>query len=112
MSKSILLSFSAAVLLSGAALAAEPANLPENVVVRHTDVAFGDLDLNSEAGVAALVGRLQVASKAVCGPLPSGYGAQRTYEDSTYKSCKQGAVADALSKLGGKVPAAYRTAAK
>lgn len=112
MSKSILLSLSAAVLLSGAALAAEPAALPDNVVVRHTDVAFGDLDLNSEAGVAALVSRLHVASRSVCGPTPMSVGATSNFEKASYKTCREMAFADALSKLGNKVPAAYRTAAK
>lgn len=107
MTKNILLSLSAAVVFSCAAFAGSA-----DVTERQTKVAFGDLNLNSEAGVTALFERLSDASKTVCGPLPSTLGPARAFEEASYKSCKAAAFHDAVVKLGDKVPSSYRTAAK
>lgn len=118
MSKSILFSLTAAVLLSGAALAGSAATVPAHMAddvtfqERHTQVAFGDLDLNSEAGVAALFDRLHMASTEVCGSVPSISGPARDFEIASYNSCKETAFTAALAQVGSKVPAVYRTAAK
>lgn len=118
MSKSILFSLTAAVLLSGAALAGSPASVPAGQAgdvtyqERHTQVAFGDLDLNSEAGVAALFDRLHMASTEVCGSVPSISGPARDFEVTSYNKCKSAAFTEALAKVGSQVPAVYRTATK
>lgn len=107
MTKTILLSLSAAVVFSCAAFAGS-----SDVTERHTKVAYGDLNLNSEAGVTALFVRLNDASKTVCGPLPNAFGPTRAYEETSYKACKAAAFRDAVVLLGDKVPSDYRTAAK
>lgn len=101
MMKKIMLSLAAAAVLSGTAFAE-----PTVVTKRHTTVAYGDLNLDSEAGVAVLYERLRVASKEVCGATP-GVG-DNQFNIAAYDSCTSGAVSRAVSDLGDKIPAAYR----
>jgi UrcA family protein len=59
---------------------------PGSYQVRQTTVTFGDLDLTTGAGAAALLGRLQSAAGSVCG----------NSVDSKVVRCRKWAVYDAV----------------
>jgi UrcA family protein len=44
----------------------------DDVVIQQTQVRYADLDLSSEAGVQALIGRIEAAAEAVCRARPPG----------------------------------------
>lgn len=101
MMKKVMFSIAAVAVLSGAAMAD-----PTIVTKRQTTVGYSDLNLNSEAGVAVLYERLRVASKSVCGAVPSG--ADSAYDVKSYDACTSNALARALDDMGGKIPADFR----
>jgi UrcA family protein len=79
----------AALALSGAAAAGSP--LTESRVVR-----YGDLDLNSRAGVLSLHKRIRNAAESVCGNLNSRIaGVKDVYDD-----CVKEAVNDGVAAVG------------
>lgn len=62
---------------------------------RHKTVSYGDLNLGSKSGQAALVRRIKVASRDVCSPEPTGMSDRKDYA-----KCYDSAVSGALSDLG------------
>ncbi|HEV7606722.1 MAG TPA: UrcA family protein [Steroidobacteraceae bacterium] len=79
----------AALALSGAAAAGSP--LTESVVVR-----YGDLDLNSRAGVVGLHKRIHNAAESVCGNLSSRVMGLR----EVYDECVKEAVDNSIAAVG------------
>lgn len=63
--------------------------------VRKVTVRYGDLDLSSRQGAAALYHRIGIAAEEVCGPF-EGRDLARTFR---YRACKQRAIADAVSRV-------------
>jgi UrcA family protein len=59
------------------------------------EVYYGDLDLDSKAGVTALQARLARAARQVCG----GYERVRLEEASWQKQCREKAIADAVAAV-------------
>lgn len=88
--KSIALSAVAAVLLSGAAQAAEVETL--SVVV-----PYGDLDLTTEAGQAALDSRIDAAVDEVCAK-PAMIRDLKAID--AWAKCRKGAEASAAEQIG------------
>src|SRR5688500_14189417 len=88
--KSIKILLAAAALsVSGLATAAAPDTL--SVTVR-----FGDLNLNSKAGIASLHKRIRNAAESVCGPLESrilGF-------NDEFETCVEDAVARGVAAVG------------
>jgi UrcA family protein len=78
----------AALTLSGFAAAGSHVN---SVVVR-----YGDLNLNSQAGIARLHKRLRNAAESVCSQLET----TTLSLNEPYKKCVAGAVAGAVAKVG------------
>ena len=85
-----LLPVAAALAFSGLAHAGTPKNLP-SVVVK-----FGDLSLDSKAGVATLHSRLRNAAATVCGPLNSRVLGLR----DQYEQCVSDAVTQSVAAVG------------
>jgi UrcA family protein len=88
--------------LTSAVLAASPAAVfaatPSSVQVR-----LNDLDLASEAGHAALIGRVRLAAAAVCG----GDEAHRSLGDlHTYLTCRSETIANAMPQLNAAIASA------
>ena len=83
--KSLILALSAAILFSSAAVAGD--------VVRQTSVSFGDLNLASKDGVAALHTRLVAAAEQVCAD------SKDTTQAPFYNECRQKAVQQAIYKV-------------
>ncbi len=79
--KSLILALSAAALFSSAAVAGD--------VVRQTSVPFGDLNLASKDGVAALHTRLAAAADQVCADSKETTQAP-FYDEGRQKAVKQG----------------------
>ena len=79
----------AALMLSGVASAEIRTN--PGVVVR-----YGDLNLNTQAGVSRLHKRLKNAAVSVCTPLESGFLEKRSQHDQ----CVAEAIADSVAKVG------------
>ena len=86
----IALSVFAAVLLSGAAHAAEAETLS-------VTVPYGDLDLTTEAGKATLDGRIEASVKEVC-PRPDYYRDLKAIDE--WAKCRKGAEASAAEQIG------------
>jgi UrcA family protein len=61
----------------------------------HSIVKYGDLDLSSPQGAAALYSRIQKAAGSVCWRMYDSDFAYRANKDA----CLQGAIADAVSKV-------------
>ncbi len=81
------------ILFVGALQAAE---ISDNyVVVQTREVFYGDLDLQSEAGVARLHARIKGAAKSVCGD--DGFAPIATYV--AREKCRAKAIADAVSDV-------------
>ena len=80
----------AALALSGLAQAGTPRDLP-SVVVK-----YGDLSLDSKAGIAALHSRLKTAAALVCSPLNSRVLGLR----DQYEHCVSDAVAQSVAAVG------------
>ncbi|HWN46202.1 MAG TPA: UrcA family protein [Steroidobacteraceae bacterium] len=78
----------AALAISGIAAAGSPDS--QSVVVR-----YGDLNLNSQAGVKSLHKRIRNAAESVCSELSSSVLSLR----STYEQCIDQAVADGVSAV-------------
>jgi UrcA family protein len=83
-----LLPLAAALVVSGLANAGTPKDLP-SVVVK-----YGDLNLESKAGVASLHARLRSAAKQVCSPLDSRVLGLREEYDSCVSEALTKSVAD------------------
>jgi len=82
-----------ALAVSGIATAAMPK--AEGVVVH-----FGDLNLNSEAGVASLYKRIRNAAESVCSPLDYGIlGLRGAYGDCVKEATNNGVAAVANPNL-------------
>jgi UrcA family protein len=78
----------AALAISGIAAAGSPDS--HSVVVR-----YGDLNLNSQAGVKSLHKRIRNAAESVCSELSSSFLSLR----NTYEQCIDQAVADGVSAV-------------
>lgn len=78
---------------------AAPAFARENVVTRHVDVEYSDLNLNSEAGRETLKERIELAVVAACGPR-----AGRPFNEVV--QCRREARADVYARSTGEVRAA------
>jgi hypothetical protein len=85
-----LLPLAAALALSGYASASTPKNLP-SVVVK-----YGDLNLDSEAGVKKLHARLRNAAERVCSPLDSRVLGLR----EQYERCVTDAITQSVTAVG------------
>lgn len=75
--------------LSGLAVAGAPD--VNSVVVR-----YGDLDLDSQAGIARLHKRIRNAAESVCGPLETRILGLR----EAYESCVDAALTDGIAAVG------------
>jgi UrcA family protein len=85
-----LLPVAAALALSGLANAATPQDLP-SVIVK-----YGDLNLNTQAGIKNLHSRLRYAAEQVCSPLNSRVLGLR----DQYEQCVSDAVAQSVAEVG------------
>lgn len=76
---------------------AAPAASAQQRVHAQVTVSYGDLDLTKEAGIGALMDRLDKASAKVCGGRPSkgAYG-----QISSFKTCRDAAIEDAVRRIG------------
>lgn len=79
-----------------ASLAVYADNAPVQRPVRSTTVQFGDLDLDSSGGVAALYHRISLAAEHVCG---SRAFTGIYYTLSDYRSCVADATQNAVTSL-------------
>jgi len=70
---------------------------------RHLTVAYGDLDLNKEAGAQALIARLKSAGQQVCGETPDSRDIKNR---ARYQACVKAAVDDAVARLATPMVAA------
>ena len=83
----------AALVLAGAATASQ--RNVDGVVVR-----YGDLNLNSQTGVASLHKRIRNAAKSVCGPLDSRIlGLRDGYDNCVTEAVQNGVAAVANANL-------------
>ncbi len=85
-----LLPVAAALAISGLAQAGTPRDLP-SVVVK-----YGDLSLNSKAGIATLHSRIKNAAQQVCSPLNSRVLGLR----DQYEQCVSDAVTQSVAAVG------------
>lgn len=65
-------------------------------------VNFGDLNLQSEAGVRALYARIQAATRVVCSPEPAGDRLAML----EFKACRTEALSNAVARVGSPALAA------
>jgi UrcA family protein len=79
-------------LVSGYALSAGAADATE---ARSTTVKFGDLNVSSPEGAAALYARIRSAAKTVCSPIEATDFPFRT----AFEVCVHKAIADAVTKV-------------
>jgi UrcA family protein len=84
----------AAPLYAGTVAAATP--------TQSVTVKFGDLNLQSEAGVRALYSRIRTATRAVCSPEPTGDPLAML----EFKACRSKALSDAVARVGSPALAA------
>jgi UrcA family protein len=77
--------------LSLSALAAAGGQDVNSVVVR-----YGDLNLDSQAGVASLHKRIRNAARSVCGPLETRILGLR----DAYEACVEAALTDGIAAVG------------
>lgn len=73
-----------------------PKNVPLNAETRQKKVSYADLNLQTESGQKAIIGRIRAAGRVVCSPQPN----RRTKEQKDYQDCYDGAVSGALTDLG------------
>ncbi|HEY1926495.1 MAG TPA: UrcA family protein [Caulobacteraceae bacterium] len=73
-----------------------PKNVPLNAETRQKKVSYADLNLSTESGQKAIIGRIKAAGRVVCSPQPN----RRTKEQQDYTNCYDGAVSGALADLG------------
>lgn len=73
-----------------------PRNVPLNAETRQQKVSYADLNLSTESGQRALIGRIRAAGRQVCSPQPN----RRTKEQQDYSNCVNGAVNGALADVG------------
>ena len=73
-----------------------PKNVPLNAETRQKKVSYADLNLQTESGQKAIIGRIKAAGRQVCSPQPN----RRTKEQQDYANCYDGAVNGALADLG------------
>jgi UrcA family protein len=91
----------AALLIPGAALAQPPAPTGSSA-----KVAYSDLDLGSDAGAQAMLGRIRKAAVEVCRSQPEGGSSADVM--ARFESCRRDTVARAVKQLGSpSVQAAY-----
>lgn len=64
-------------------------------------VSYADLNINSEAGVRTLYGRLSMAATEVCAPLKGGR------EKANWRACFDQAIARSVAKIDRPVLTAY-----
>ena len=86
-----LLAVSAALSLSGAAFASTAVKELPSVTVK-----YGDLNLNTKAGIASLHSRIRNAAQLVCSPLNSRVLGLR----EQYEHCVSDAVSDSVAAVG------------
>ena len=109
MNRSAFVAFAA---LAAAAIAsgadAQPAN---NVMVRNVVVPYGDLNLATEQGEAALHERIAEAAARACGGSPifsTFYRDAPLYETRNFEQCRTRAMSAALAEIRGGKPYASR----
>lgn len=88
---------SAATLLAGLATAGEPAMIRKDVAV-----SYSDLDLSTEAGAKALVGRIEKAAAEACGSTPyfySSYSVAPGLASRTFNECRANAINSAVKSV-------------
>jgi UrcA family protein len=96
-----------------ACLAAPAAMAGDSGTARSVPVAYGDLDLGTATGQAALQARIDAAAMKACGPNPvfqADYSHTRKFLRAEYAQCRADAVHKATAALrtrGVKVAAAY-----
>jgi UrcA family protein len=88
--------------VSCAALADASPSAPD---VRRVEVLFGDLDLSNHDGAAAMLRRLEIASRRAC--RDASFGANELTQDA-YTLCASGALAEVVEELANeRVTALY-----
>src|SRR5262245_7347028 len=93
MTKLLSLAASAALLIAAAPLSAHAAPAPTTTSVT---VAYGDLDLNREAGAKALIQRLRVAATTACGGEPDRRDLKA---HGNFEACHKDALTTALNSV-------------
>ena len=63
---------------------------------RQMAISYSDLNIHSEAGARALLGRLKMAARVVCGPEPVFGELQRT---EAYETCRLSALDHAVAAI-------------
>ncbi len=95
------LTFAAAALLS---VAFSAAHADTGLAPRSATVRYADLDINHEAGAAALYRRLKHAAEYVCRDMEPGRELGRAQD---YADCIQEALGHALAQVGSGAVTAY-----
>ena len=81
-------------------------------LVRHRVVAYGDLNLNNDADIQVLAGRVRFAAHSVCAPTSLEAAVASVKESKTYAACRNAAAEKALVQIGDmRVATAYHMAA-
>lgn len=81
----------AALALACTAGAASAGTRTNDAVTQSVRVQTSDLDLTTQAGVETLTRRINRATRQVCGPRPSSYGAGLWAESRSYRECRASA---------------------
>jgi UrcA family protein len=109
MNRSIRFVLAAAAAMMTASVAASA----QEYVARHADVAYGDLDLSTASGQAALQARIDSAAAMACGGSAAFVGTYRDaplYHDKEFARCRAEARHQAVANLashGVRVAAAH-----
>jgi UrcA family protein len=89
------------------AIATVPVAAAPPSVAKSTEVRYGDLDLDSTAGVAALYSRLQVAAEKVC---DSRFRPGTFVVSASWRTCVADALTQAVAAVDSPAVTAYHAA--
>ena len=98
-----LIAFAAGFLALSQGAAAQGA--ADRVMVRQVVVSYGDLDLNSTSGAAALGARIEAAAIQACGGRPqfqTHYRDTGPYITSRFEACRSAAVGRAMAEVNAR----------
>lgn len=94
--------FSAAVALTVLGSAAAGADNGFPIETTTVNVAYGDLDLGTDAGAQAMLARIEKAAKRACGTMPERdrfYRSNPEFVAGAFRQCTRQAVRDAVAQL-------------
>jgi UrcA family protein len=74
------------------------ASHPPGTEIKDEEIKVADLNLNSDAGVETMIGRIRGAASRICMPRPTAKGNFKDVSD--YERCRTEAVEDAIRGTG------------